>query len=152
MESADQIISSLDLTPHPSGCSGWFRQTFASSTLVQTPSGERTASTAVYFLQKFGQKSAFHRQRSAEVFHFYQGVALTLYWIDPEGGMNKTVLGLNLGKGELPQVRTTNTLNMHLLCNSRQLFPESAGLLKGLRAGWKVTSAWPGWPCLRGGT
>jgi predicted cupin superfamily sugar epimerase len=103
MQTADQIISTLDLTPHPSGCSGWFRQTFASSTL--TSGGERTASTAIYFLQKFGQKSAFHRQRSDEVFHFYQGVSLTLYWIDLEGKMNKTVLGLDLSKGERPQVR-----------------------------------------------
>eukprot|EP00092_Neocalanus_flemingeri_P016364 GFUD01017713.1.p1 GENE.GFUD01017713.1~~GFUD01017713.1.p1 ORF type:complete len:188 (+),score=47.23 GFUD01017713.1:76-564(+) len=103
MQTAEQIISTLDLAPHPSGCTGWFRQTFASSTNVQTPGGERSASTAIFFLQKFGQKSAFHRQRSDEVFHFYQGAALTLYWIDQEGELHKTVLGMDLSKGERPQ-------------------------------------------------
>jgi len=103
MQTADQIISKLDLTPHPSGCSGWFRQVSSSSTTVQTPGGERSASTAIYFLQKSGQKSAFHRQRSDEVFHFYQGVALTIYWIDQKADLHKTVLGMDLGKGEVPQ-------------------------------------------------
>eukprot|EP00092_Neocalanus_flemingeri_P001214 GFUD01001293.1.p1 GENE.GFUD01001293.1~~GFUD01001293.1.p1 ORF type:complete len:200 (+),score=46.87 GFUD01001293.1:90-602(+) len=103
MQTAEQIISTLDLAPHPSGCTGWFRQTFASSTNVQTPGGERSASTAIFFLQKFGQKSAFHRQRSDEVFHFYQGAALTLYLIDQEGELQKTVLGMDLSKGERPQ-------------------------------------------------
>ena len=102
--SAEEIISSLSLTPHPSGCSGWFRQTFASPTLVSTKTGERHASTAIYFLQKFGQKSAFHRQRSDEVFHFYQGAPLSLYWIDQQGAMNKVLLGLDYSKGQLPQV------------------------------------------------
>ena len=102
--SAEELITTLDLTPHPSGCSGWFRQTFASPTLVKTPAGERHASTAVYFLQKSGQKSPFHRQRSDEVFHFYQGAALSLYWIDQQGAMNKVVLGSNFSKGEIPQV------------------------------------------------
>merc|ERR1711942_324524 len=102
--SAEEVINTLCLTPHPSGCSGWFRQTFASPTLVNTPAGERHASTAVYFLQKFGQKSPFHRQRSDEVFHFYQGAPLSLYWIDQEGAMNKVVLGQDISKGELPQV------------------------------------------------
>jgi predicted cupin superfamily sugar epimerase len=104
MLSPEQIISQLDLAPHPSGCSGWFRQSFTSSTTVQTPAGERAASTAIYFLQKFGQKSAFHRQTSAEVLHFYHGVSLALYWIDKKGKMQNAVLGMNISKGERPQV------------------------------------------------
>merc|ERR1711915_119388 len=100
---AEELVAALDLTPHPSGCTGWFRQTFASTTKVQTKGGERTASTSIYFLQKFGQKSSFHRQRSDEVFHFYKGVPLTLYWIDQDGNMNKTILGSDIIKGERPQ-------------------------------------------------
>ena len=104
MQTPEQIISQLDLAPHPSGCSGWFRQSFTSSTTVQTPAGERTAGTAIYFLQKFGQKSAFHRQTSAEVLHFYHGVPLDLYWIDKKGKMQNAVLGMNINKGEKPHV------------------------------------------------
>merc|ERR1712215_75581 len=103
MQAADHLISTLELVPHPSGCTGWFRQTFASSATVTTPGGERPASTAIYFLQKYGQRSVFHRKRSHEVFHFYQGVALTLYWIDREGALHRTVLGRGIDKGETPQ-------------------------------------------------
>ena len=67
MASADEVAKLLDLEPHPSGCTGWFRQTFADPTSVDTPGGERAASTAIYFLQRKGMRSAFHRQRSAEV-------------------------------------------------------------------------------------
>jgi predicted cupin superfamily sugar epimerase len=104
MQTPEQIITQLDLTPHPSGCSGWFRQSFSSPTTVQTLAGERAASTTIYFLQKFGQQSAFHRPTSAELLHFYHGVPLALYWIDQKGKMHKTVLGMELNKGERPQV------------------------------------------------
>ena len=67
MASADELAKLLELEPHPSGCTGWFRQTFADPMSVNTPGGKRAASTAIYFLQKKGMRSAFHRQRSSEV-------------------------------------------------------------------------------------
>jgi len=104
MSSADEVAKLLELEPHPSGCTGWFRQTFADPTTVDTPGGKRAASTAIYFLQRKGMRSAFHRQRSAEVFHHYTGAPLALYWIDSSGVMNKAILGKDLVKGQLPQV------------------------------------------------
>ena len=67
MTSADEVAKILDLEPHPSGCTGWFRQTFADPTTVDSANGKRAASTSIYFLQRKGMRSAFHRQRSAEV-------------------------------------------------------------------------------------
>ena len=67
MTSADEVAKILDLEPHPSGCTGWFRQTFADPTMVDSANGKRAASTSIYFLQRKGMRSAFHRQRSAEV-------------------------------------------------------------------------------------
>ena len=67
MVSADEVAKFLELEPHPSGCTGWFRQTFADPWSVDTPGGKRAASTAIYFLQRKGMRSAFHRQRSTEV-------------------------------------------------------------------------------------
>jgi len=104
MAGADEVAKLLELEPHPSGCTGWFRQTFADPMSVDTPGGKRAASTAIYFLQRKGMRSAFHRQRSTEVFHHYIGAPLALYWIDSSGQMNKAVLGKDLAKGQRPQV------------------------------------------------
>merc|ERR1712004_46666 len=84
MASADEVAKILDLEPHPSGCTGWFRQTFVDPTTVDSANGKRAASTSIYFLQRKGMRSAFHRQRSAEVFHHYIGAPLALYWIFPQ--------------------------------------------------------------------
>lgn len=101
----EDLVSQLQLVPHPSGCTGWFRQTYADPTEVATPGGARAASTAIYFLQRKGQRSAFHRQRSAEVFHHYLGAPLVLYWITEDGEqLGRAVLGKDLAKGQLPQL------------------------------------------------
>merc|ERR1712098_96832 len=102
--SAEFIIETLKLTPHPNGCTGWFRQTFQSDHAVTSPCGARNASTAIYFLQKSGQRSQFHRQRSDEVFHFYFGAPLTIYWITEDGELHTQVLGLDLNAGQRPQI------------------------------------------------
>jgi len=104
MTSADEVAKILDLEPHPSGCTGWFRQTFADPTMVDSANGKRAASTSIYFLQRKGMRSAFHRQRSAEVFHHYMGAPLALYWINSKGELHKAVLGKDLAKGQRPQV------------------------------------------------
>merc|ERR1739842_240236 len=104
MASADEVAKLLELEPHPSGCTGWFRQTFADPWSVDTPGGKRAASTSIYFLQRKGMRSAFHRQRSAEVFHHYMGAPLALYWINSKGELHKAILGKDLEKGQRPQV------------------------------------------------
>ena len=52
MDDARQIITELDLAPHPEG--GWFRETWRAE--APRP-GERDAATAILFLLEQGQKS-----------------------------------------------------------------------------------------------
>jgi predicted cupin superfamily sugar epimerase len=91
-------IDQLGLSPHPEG--GYYRATYKSdltiarSALPAAFQGDRSASTAIYFLLKGEDFSAFHRIASDEVWHFYAGSALVVYVIDPEGNN----LELNLGK------------------------------------------------------
>jgi predicted cupin superfamily sugar epimerase len=101
--SADQVISALGLTPHPEG--GFFRETFRAPAKVAAPFGQvsRAASTAIYFLLRGGDFSAFHSVRSDEVWHHYLGATLELHTIDPAGGYERIELGPNLLNGELPQ-------------------------------------------------
>jgi hypothetical protein len=96
-------IDRLNLQPHPEG--GYFRETYrAALTLPRSAlpghSGDRTASTAIYFLLAGDQFSAFHRIRSDELWHFYAGSALIVHVIEPGGNHHQLLLGSNADQGE----------------------------------------------------
>ena len=86
-----EVIALLDLERHPEG--GWYRQTFA-----DTHPGGRAHSTLIYYLLEAGDRSAWHRVDSAEVWHWYAGAPLELK-------VDKTVfrLGNDLAAGQRPQ-------------------------------------------------
>lgn len=75
---ADEVIRRLALRPHPEG--GFYGETFRSSLVLALPDGRvRRASTAIHYLLPPGAWSAWHRVRSDEVWHHYDGGALMLY-------------------------------------------------------------------------
>lgn len=94
-------ISVLELHPHPEG--GFYKETYRSDDTTATPHGERNLSTAIYFLLEKGNFSAFHRIKSEEVWHFYDGDPLSVYVIHGNGTLQEIKLGLDLGKGQTPQ-------------------------------------------------
>ncbi|MFL6163144.1 MAG: cupin domain-containing protein [Jatrophihabitantaceae bacterium] len=75
----------LGMTAHPEG--GWYRETWRHPQLVDTPRGPRALATAVSFLLLPGERSAWHRVASAEL------------WLWQGGGPARLTLG---GKGEQP--------------------------------------------------
>lgn len=78
-ERAAYLIDHLSLVPHPEG--GYFREVYRSPSVVQ-PDDDRDARpglTTIYFLLVAGQTSAWHRVRSDEVWHYYEGDPLALY-------------------------------------------------------------------------
>jgi predicted cupin superfamily sugar epimerase len=86
------LISLLSLTPHPEG--GHFKETYRSQKRV---SGKDfvsySASTAIYYLLQGGEKSTWHRIRSDEMWHFYEGMPIRIYVLEPNGGLNFLRLG-----------------------------------------------------------
>jgi len=68
----------LDLAPHPEG--GWFRETWRSERNLDLPDyhGPRSAGTAIYYLLAPGERSAWHRVRSAELWFWHRGGPLRL--------------------------------------------------------------------------
>ena len=88
---AAEIIALLQLERHPEG--GWFKQTFVD----EVPSG-RAHSTLIYYLLERGDRSAWHRVDSAEVWHWYSGAALELCV-----GRATLTLGSDLAAGQRPQ-------------------------------------------------
>ncbi|HEX3526154.1 MAG TPA: cupin domain-containing protein [Thermoanaerobaculia bacterium] len=90
---AEEVIRLLGLAPHPEG--GFYAETFRPA----APGGGRGASTAIYYLLREGEVSAWHRVRDAdEVWHHYLGAPLELRIA------GATVrLGSDLAAGERPQ-------------------------------------------------
>ncbi|MBV0912971.1 cupin domain-containing protein [Anianabacter salinae] len=96
---ADDIIATLGLTPHPEG--GWYAQTWR----ADAAEGTRASGTAIYFLLKSGERSHWHRVDAAECWHFYAGAALTLSMATSEDGpAQHHRLGPVLAAGERPQL------------------------------------------------
>ncbi len=98
------IITHLNLHPHPEG--GWYKETYRAEGVIprdalpQAFTGDRSFSTAIYFLLERGNFSAFHRIQSDECWHFYAGGPLVVYVIDGTGTMVQVKLGSNILAGE----------------------------------------------------
>jgi predicted cupin superfamily sugar epimerase len=107
MSGANEWIDGLQLRRHPEG--GWFRETYRSGEVVAAAAlpprfgGDRAVCTAIYFLLDGEDFSALHRIKSDEMWHFYDGSALTVHVIDHQGDYSTITVGRNLRAGELPQ-------------------------------------------------
>lgn len=99
---ASAVIEHLGLLPHPEG--GYYRETFRAPLRVEVAGDRiRAASTSIYFLLPHATFSAWHRVRSDEVWHHYDGVPLELALLDAEGRPSFVRLGRNWSEGEVPQ-------------------------------------------------
>ncbi len=95
---ADQIITALDLAPHPEG--GWYRQTW----VADTSPGERPGGTAILFLLRAGERSHWHKVDATEIWFWHAGAPLILAQAaDDTGPAREGVLGPDLRAGQLPQ-------------------------------------------------
>jgi len=101
------LIHQYNLLPHPEG--GYFKETYRSKESIPTsglPSrfpGERTFSTAIYFLLLKDLFSAFHRIKSDECWHFYEGDSLKVHVLHLNGSYELIQLGRNREQGEVYQ-------------------------------------------------
>jgi uncharacterized protein len=98
LRSAEEVARLLGLEPHPEG--GFFRETFRDA---REDASGRAASTAIYYLLRAGEVSAWHRVDAAEAWHFYAGapLALTVSLDGRDASVHR--LGPDLARGERPQ-------------------------------------------------
>ena len=82
------LVERLGLVAHPEG--GWYAETWRATTEVDTPAGARASSTAILYLLEPGERSAWHRVRSDEL------------WLHHTGGSLELTLG---GDGDRPGVQ-----------------------------------------------
>lgn len=93
---ADEIIETLALAPHPEG--GFYRQTWIAD------DGARPSGTCIYFLLKDGGASHWHRVDAVEIWHYYAGAPLVLGISETDTGPKTEIrLGPDLASGEVPQ-------------------------------------------------
>jgi len=93
-------IDALQLVPHPEG--GHYRETYRAGLVVERAGERRSASTAIYYLLRHGERSRLHRIRSDELWHFHAGDGLQVHVFDARGH-SVLRLGLDLAAGEAPQ-------------------------------------------------
>lgn len=98
LKAADAVIAALELAPHPEG--GWYRETYRH----RDPDGGRGACTAIYYLLKAGERSAWHRVRDAdEIWHWYAGSPLALSVAPKDRCERRILLGPEIVDGQRPQ-------------------------------------------------
>lgn len=98
----------LDMLPHPEG--GHFKETYRSEEVAKKEHlpehfpGDRNFSTGIFYLLEKDECSKFHRIKSDEMWHFYDGTSLTIYEINEAGDLIEHKLGLDADNGQKPQV------------------------------------------------
>jgi hypothetical protein len=103
-QKAKIYIDYLNLIPHPEG--GYFKEVYRSGEMISQSNlpvrytSPRTFSTSIYFLLEGEQVSKFHRLKSDEQWHFYDGSTILLYTINCDGELCKICLGNRIEHGE----------------------------------------------------
>ena len=106
-EKIDGLIAALGLLPHPEG--GYYKETYRSPDLVsklELPDrypGSRCFATGIYFLLVEDSFSAFHRIKSDETWHFYEGSPIEILILRHDGRLIRQILGNDWGSGHVPQ-------------------------------------------------
>ncbi|KAF5743032.1 hypothetical protein HS088_TW09G01094 [Tripterygium wilfordii] len=106
---ASEIVTKLDLKPHPEG--GFYSETFRDTSVILSRSQlppeykvDRPISTSIYFLLPSGSVSHLHRIPCAETWHFYLGEPITVLELNEKDGQLKlTCLGPDFVGDQRPQ-------------------------------------------------
>ena len=101
---AKKYIEKLQLKPHPEG--GYYKEIYRAGEMILSEhlpkryKSSRNFATSIYFLLEENQVSNFHRLKSDEQWHFYDGSSIVIYVIEEGGNLNKILLGRNIENGE----------------------------------------------------
>jgi predicted cupin superfamily sugar epimerase len=102
---AKQLAKSLNLESHVEG--GYFRQTFKADHRpnIDTENGDRVTMTSIYYLLSADSPIGhFHMNQSDIMHYFHKGDPITYYMLEPDGSLQKTILGPDPIKGHQMQM------------------------------------------------
>jgi len=100
------FIKHLQLHPHPEG--GYYKESYRSANefpadVLTGFNGNRSYSTAIYYLLQQGDFSAFHKIKSDECWHYYSGDVLLIHVLYNNGNYKCIKLGSALNDDEVLQ-------------------------------------------------
>jgi len=101
-QKARNYVKQLGLIKHPEG--GYFKEVYRSGEIIRQNhlpkryKSARNFSTSIYFLLEEKQFSSFHKLKSDELWHFYDGSAVLIYIIDKKGNLSFHKLGKQEGE------------------------------------------------------
>ena len=100
MHEVEALIEALHLQPHPEG--GYYAETWR----ADAAPGQRASGSAIYYLLRAGERSAWHRVDAAELWHYYAGDPLELSMAAGHGAepAHRFVLGPDVAAGQAPQL------------------------------------------------
>jgi uncharacterized protein len=104
---AEYWIDKLQLIKHPEG--GYYREVYRSNEFIHKKnlphrySSFRSFSSSIFFLLERTDYSAFHRLKSDEIWHFYEGSGINLMLIFPNGELRKIKMGRDPEANEVLQ-------------------------------------------------
>lgn len=99
---ANDYIKTLNLIAHPEG--GYYAETYSSPLTHDANGKNRPLATSIYFLLGDTDVSKFHQLQSDELWYFHDGAPLDVYMILESGELKIETLGLDLKKGQRPQL------------------------------------------------
>ena len=108
MDTAEFWIKALELKKHPEG--GWFKEVYRSDGIVSFDgqssefNGDRNFSTSIYYLLEGTDFSAFHRIKSDELWHFYEGTSPIEILLISNNKIEKKRLGRTIQRNEHFQI------------------------------------------------
>lgn len=89
-KTAKDWIKHLQLEPHPEG--GYYKRIYQAQDDVTCGERKRLAYTSIYYLLAGEDYSAWHRIKSDEIWHFYQGSPIIIYMME-NGEVKAQTLG-----------------------------------------------------------
>ncbi|KAH8057022.1 hypothetical protein JL722_7248 [Aureococcus anophagefferens] len=92
----DKLKTTYDMQPHPEG--GFFKETYRAESRITSSFGERSPSTAIYFLITPGSVSRLHRIRADELVQ-YTVKAGTWFGSFPNAGSAYSFVGCTVAPG-----------------------------------------------------
>lgn len=104
MYSIDQIIDHFQLRPLPWE-GGYYSEIYRSAGRIPAAAlegkypGDRSVSTAIYYMLTPETISAMHRLTGDEIFHFYLGDPVEMLQLHPDGSGEIVILGQDFLKG-----------------------------------------------------
>ncbi|PKL85040.1 MAG: hypothetical protein CVV22_09875 [Ignavibacteriae bacterium HGW-Ignavibacteriae-1] len=105
---ASEYIKALNMQKHIEG--GYYVETFRSQysvpseNLTDRISGNRNLMTSIYFLLEGNDISKLHKVLGDEIWFFHDGSAAIIEIINPNGKLEKKILGTDVKLGQMPQI------------------------------------------------